>query len=66
MKAMDKALAKKHEALKTGLTQNLPGKDDVAVTLLGHFGGAVKAVASSITGLGTGEINWQNSWVKSF
>jgi hypothetical protein len=76
MNAMDTALAKKQEALKNGLTQMLPGNDNLAVTLLGHFGGAVKVVASSFTGLGTdegiqesfetGEINWQDSWEKSF
>jgi hypothetical protein len=76
MKVMDEAVAKKQEALKNGLTQKLPGKEDVAVTLLGNFGGAVKAVASPVTRLGTdeeiqesfvtGEINWQDSLEKSY
>ncbi len=74
MQAMEAALSKQQEALESGLDSKLPGKEDVGVSLIGCFNGAVKAVVAA-TGLGTdeaiqdnyvtGERNWQDSWVNS-
>ena len=74
MQAMDDAFAKQQEAVDSGLDQKLPGKEDVGVSLIGRFNGAVKAVVAA-TGLGTdeaiqddyvtGERNWQDSWENS-
>jgi hypothetical protein len=74
MQAMEAALNKQQEALESGLYQKLPGKEDVGVSLIGCFNGAVKAVVAA-TGLGideaiqddyvTRERNWQDSWENS-
>jgi hypothetical protein len=70
MQAMDDAFTKQKEALDSGLDEKLPSKEDVGVSLIGRFNGAVKAVVAA-TGLGTdeaiqddyvtGERNWQDS-----
>jgi hypothetical protein len=54
MQAMDDAFAKQKEALDSGFDEKLPGKEDVGVSLIGRFNGAVKAVVA-VTGLGTNE-----------
>jgi hypothetical protein len=74
MQAMDDAFTKQKEALDSGLDEKLPGKEDVGVSLIGRFNGAVKAVVA-VTGLGTdeaiqddyvtGERNWHDSWENS-
>jgi hypothetical protein len=74
MQAMDDAFAKQKEALDSGLDEKLPGKEDVGLSLIEMFNGAVKAVVAP-TGLGTdeaiqddyvtGERNWQDSWENS-
>jgi hypothetical protein len=71
---MDEVLAKQQEALDSGQDEKLPGKEDVGVSLIGRFNGAVKAVVAA-TGLGTdeeiqdsfvtGERDWQDSWENS-
>jgi hypothetical protein len=74
MAQIDKVLARHKQAVKNGIDLDQPGKMDTGVTFLGHFDGAVKAVAST-TGFGTneaiqdstvnGEDNWQDSWESS-
>ena len=71
MQVMEAALNKQQEALESGVDPKLPGKEDVGVSLIGCFNGAVKAVVEA-TGLGTDkaiqdnyvtrERNWQDRW----
>jgi hypothetical protein len=74
MAQIDEVLAKEKQAVENGTDLEQLRKVDTGVTLLGHFNGAVKAVASA-TGFGTNEAiqdsnvtrerNWQDSWESS-
>jgi hypothetical protein len=70
MKQMEAQLEKQLE--KQWEEESAINEDDIAVSLLGWFGGAVKAGVASVTGYATqdetvtGEnTNWQDHWESS-